>query len=270
MRGILIGDFVGSAYEGTDFRGYTLPLIQSRSQLTDDSIIALATADTLFSEDTSERAFARSYRRWGRGCPGLGYGPGFEAWLASDEVDSGSSDGNGAAIRAAVIAMLTSSIEEAMPLLARAVRITHSEEALEIAQAVVTAIHGARSGESYETIREKIILSSFIDIEVDLDALHEEASFSVLMENTVPHALHIGLSALDSEDALRQTLYVGGDTDTVAAIAGAIIDARGLHWDTELVERSEFALKQLPMAKHAERILHKMLARIDRPSPIPA
>lgn len=257
MKGILIGDLVGSVYEGRDLKGYTLPLISPQSQLTDDSIVALGTAEAYLNKVVAPEGYAQHLREWVIAHPERGYGPDFQQWACDtqDECAFGSSGGNGAAIRAAILGLLCNNEADLFEAIRSAVRITHSEDALEMANAVGMAVRMAKNGMVYPAIRERLRNECFVEIECDLADLHENMGFSTSMEETVPPALYIGLKADTPEQALRQALYIGGDTDTIAAIAGAVIDARNLRWPLELIRKVEEKIRNLDFSSRAQAIL---------------
>lgn len=263
MIGILIGDLVGSAYEGVDIKGYGLPLLTPSSVLTDDSITAFATAESILNDEVSPSAIAATLRRWVAAHPGRGYGEMLEEWVRSEraEPNAGASLGNGAGIRTAIASLLIDDPVRADEFASRSGRLTHSSEAMELAHAISICIRGVRGGQAFDAINEQVKARCFIDLTCDLDRLHREAGFSPLMEATVAPALYIGLTSETAEQAMRRVLYIGGDTDSIGAMAGAMIDARGLSWPMELLTAAKEAVKGLRYRRDAEKVLSFASAR---------
>lgn len=253
MKGTVIGDVVGSHYEFESTKGLTLPLfVEGRSSFTDDTVLAIATAAKLMGMyETYAEAYKATFHKFknmdsnGNGSVDMGYGDRFQTWAFSDSLEPYGSLGNGSAMRVSPIAYIATSKEELMQLAKESAEATHdTPEAIFAAQAVALAVYRSLEGVSAEDIQKEIAEDS-IEVhgkrnlytrDFSLSFLHRKYKFTALAYESVPHAISIGLSATSFEEALRYCLYIGGDTDTIASIAGAIAEARlGIPDDMEFL-----------------------------------
>lgn len=232
MIGALIGDYVGSFYEGKGIKGYSLDLLTPASTFTDETVLCGATAQVLLSctpEQITSEHFAQAYKLFGKRYPDSGFGPDFECWLGTDDLAPYGSSGAGSSSRVMPIGFLPYEESTLMSLAEKSSSATHdSPDAIRCSQAVVTAIHKSLNGETPESVIDAIESTFFLPLRFEWDVLHQEYEFSSYCENVVPEAIFIGLKARTFEDAMRKGLYIGGDTDTILSIAGSIAEARGL------------------------------------------
>ncbi|MDW8323395.1 MAG: ADP-ribosylglycohydrolase family protein [Burkholderiales bacterium] len=223
MLGALIGDLVGSAYEFNPIKHKDFePFIHPQASFTDDSVLTVAVADALLND----RDLATSLKDWGRRYPDAGYGVRFARWLHSDETAPYGSYGNGAAMRCAPAAWLARSLDEALRLAQHTAAVTHDHpEGIKGAQTTVLAIWLARQGLAADSIRTILARFSGYDLTPSVDELRPDYRFDETCQGTVPAALICALEAEDFEDALRNAVSLGGDADTLAAIAGSVAEA---------------------------------------------
>lgn len=235
MFNSIIADFIGSAYEGGDLKGTRLPFITKVSSFTDDSVMLGATMSVLLEAKAHDqglssltpRKFARAYKEWGRRYSDAGFSPQFKEWLRKDSLSPGHSVGSLAPVRAAPIAWATDVENEALSLAEMSARATHdTEEAVNASKAVVHAILCLRQGDSLEKVSAFIQSLYFVRIEHDWDEENASGGFTTNAEDCAGLGIGIGLTATNIESAIRLCLYVGGDTDTIGAIAAAVIEAR--------------------------------------------
>jgi ADP-ribosylglycohydrolase len=235
MFNLIIADTIGSTYEGGDLKGFSLPLLPKGSHFTDDSVLMAATAEVILLKrasgsdlsQISSEDFARSYKNWGRRFPGVGYSPQFKSWLSKDSLSPIYSLGSGAVSRALPIAWCSQSEETVLALAEASALASHdSTEAVNGAKAVTHAIHKLIKGDEVESVRSFIEGLYFVKLSYNWEELHQESGFSTNAEDCAGLGLAIGLTAKNIEDAMRLCLYVGGDTDTIGAIAAAVMDAR--------------------------------------------
>jgi len=225
MWGAVIGDFVGSAYEGTGLKGKDLPLVTASSTFTDDTVMTAATIQALLDD----QSFAICYRRMGQRYPDAGFGPRFSRWLEGDSSVT-DSYGNGAAMRVAPVALIAHSVEETIELATQSAICTHnSAEGIQGAQAVALAIYMARNGFNASSIGREIERRYF-PLDFELEKLHRSYRFSASACESVPQAIFVALGSTSFDDCMRRGLYIGGDTDTILCMAGAI--AEQLHGST--------------------------------------
>jgi ADP-ribosylglycohydrolase len=223
MLGAIIGDIVGSIYEFENHRSKTFPLFGQRVDFTDDTVCTVALADALLRNADAERTL----RAWCLRYPDRGYGGMFRQWIVDETLGPYNSFGNGAAMRVSAAALLGVDLESALFLADRITAITHDHpEGMKGARATVTAICLARAGESADRIRATVARSFGYEMERTVDDIRPGYVFNETCQRTVPEALTCALQATDFEDAIRNAISIGGDSDTVACIAGSVAEAR--------------------------------------------
>lgn len=224
MFGALIGDLIGSVYEWNNIKTKDFqPLIAPKSFLTDDSVLTVAVADALLHQ----RPMAESLKDWGRRYPDSDWGGRFARWLFSEDSAPYNSFGNGSAMRASPAALLAASLEEALELACQTALPTHNHpEGIKGAQATVLAVYLARERRDPAYIRAAVTEFSGYDLERTVDDIRPGYHFDVTCQGSVPEALICALEATSFEDAMRNAISIGGDSDTIAAIAGPLAEAR--------------------------------------------
>jgi len=223
MLGAIIGDIVGSIYEFENHRSKIFPLFGQHVDFTDDTVCTVALADALLRNADP----AATLRAWCLRYPDRGYGGMFRQWIVDESLGPYNSFGNGAAMRVSAAALLGVDLESALFLSDRITEITHDHlEGMKGARATVTAICLARAKESADKIRATIARSFGYDMERTVDDIRPGYVFNVSCQGTVPEALICALEATDFEDAIRNAISIGGDSDTLASIAGGVAEAR--------------------------------------------
>jgi len=241
MIGAIIGDIVGSRFEFNNHRSKAFELFADDCQVTDDSIMTLAVAkaimeaekikETSISEYDSEyylmveRMAIKYMRKIGRKYPNCGYGGMFSRWVFSNHPEPYNSFGNGAAMRISPAGDFARTEIEACILSGAVTRVTHNhEEGIKGAEATAVATFMAWYGFSKEEIRDKII-SNYYPLNFTLDEIRGTYQFNETCQETVPQAIEAFLESTSFEDAIRNAISIGGDSDTLAAITGAIGEA---------------------------------------------
>ena len=233
MYGAILGDMIGSPYE-FDRGGKTkdFPLFSQGSRFTDDTVMTIAVADALLEvgEEADEAAVCaavvRAMQRWGRRYPRVGYGGLFRRWLASDEPEPYGSFGNGSAMRVAAAGWLYDTLARTREVARQTAVVTHNHaEGIKGAEATASAIFLAREGKPKEAIRDYIVQEFGYDLSRTLDEIRPHYSMDATCQGSVPEAILAFLESTDFEDAVRNAVSLGGDTDTVACIAGSIAEA---------------------------------------------
>ena len=235
LYGALGGDFVGSIYEWHNIKTKEFSLIDSRCQMTDDSILTMATADAI----CSKMDYAVCYHRWGNMHKHRGYGGSFRAWLnlSEEELKPYGSWGNGAAMRISPVGFAFQTVDDVLDEAEKSASATHNhKEGIRGAQATALAVFLARQGQSKENIRKEIEDRFDYDLSHSLDAIRPTYSFDVSCQGTVPVAIRAFLESESYEDAIRNAISVGGDSDTIAAITGGIALAYYKEMPDRLVE----------------------------------
>ena len=229
MLGAIIGDIVGSVYEFGSDKTKNFPLFTPGSSPTDDSLMTIAVGCACVSADTRDEedfkhTLCRLMREIGRLYPDAGYGEGFYRWLMSDSMGAYNSYGNGSAMRVSPVAWYANSLDECEALAAATAEVTHSHpEGKKGAVAVAGAIYLARTKHSIAEIKEYIY--SFYKIDFTLDEIRDTYGFYETCQESVPQALEAFFESVSFEDAIRNAISIGGDSDTIAAITGSIAEA---------------------------------------------
>lgn len=230
MLGAIIGDIAGSLYEFGSPKTKDIELFAEGSRLTDDSIMTIAVgcacADSKLDDERDFKFSVIWYmRRIGRQYPRAGYGGMFYRWLISDVMPAYNSFGNGSAMRVSPVAWVANSLEQAETLAKWSAEVTHNHpEGIKGAQAIAAAIYLARMGESKAGIKD-YIEKNYYNLDFTLDEIRPYYEFDVTCQGSVPQAIRCFLESADFEDAIRNAISLGGDTDTQAAMAGAIAEA---------------------------------------------
>jgi ADP-ribosyl-[dinitrogen reductase] hydrolase len=224
MLGAIIGDIVGSVYEFDNHRakGF-LPLFHRRAFFTDDTVCTIAVAEALLRDQHPALALKSWGRRyWDNG----GWGGRFAEWLRSDELGPYGSYGNGAAMRVSPAGLLGRSLDDAILLAEGVTVVTHNHsEGMKGAAATAAAIYLARAGLAASAIRQLIATRFSYDLSATVDEIRPTYQFNETCQKTVPQALICASTAGSYEDALRNAISIGGDSDTIAAIAGGVAEA---------------------------------------------
>ena len=223
MLGAIVGDIVGSVYEFDNHKSKDFPLFREDSKFTDDTILTIATADALMTNDWD---FAAKYREYGKRYPSS-YGLRFQDWI--DEVITGPYDsfGNGSAMRVSPAAWFEKHDHRVMIIAERSAEVTHNHpEGIKGAQATAMAILWTRQGVPRNRIRRDIETQFGYDLSISVDELRETDQYNETCQQTVPEAIMCFLEATGFEDAIRNAISIGGDSDTLAAITGSIAEAK--------------------------------------------
>lgn len=224
MLGSIIGDIAGSVYEFNNYRAKDFtPFLHTEAAFTDDTVCTIAIADALLYD----KCPARTLKEWGeRYWSNGGWGRSFALWLGSDTLEPYGSYGNGAAMRVAPAGLLATSLQEAQALSAKVTEVTHNHpEGIRGAAATASAVYMARNGSTSDKIREYVTDVFGYDLSRSVDDIRPAYVFNETCQQTVPEALTCALEASSFEDAIRNAISIGGDSDTVAAIAGGVAEA---------------------------------------------
>lgn len=229
MLGAIIGDIAGSRFEWHNHRSKEFELFTNRCSPTDDSIMTLAVAEAILQSrpdhsDLSENA-VKYMQQLGNLYPYAGYGGGFRIWLRSENPKPYGSFGNGAAMRVSAAGFAAKDLDDAKMMSDLVAKVTHNHpEGLKGAEATVTAIYLARTGSSLQKIRE-VIDKQYYPMDFTLDEIRSTYQFNETCQGTVPQAMMAFFESESFEDAIRNAISVGGDSDTLAAITGGVAEA---------------------------------------------
>ncbi len=221
MLGSAVGDIVGSIYEARPIKTKDFPLFGTGARFTDDTVCSVAVAHWLLDGGD----VAGALRRYVRAYPDAGFGGMFLAWGLADDRPPYGSWGNGAAMRAGPVGHTGPDMATVLSRAATSARCTHDHpDAVKGAEAAAAAVRLAVEGRHPPTIRALITERFGYDLSRSVDAIREGYAFDISCAGTVPPALVAALEAADFEDAVRNAVSLGGDSDTLACIAGAVAE----------------------------------------------
>lgn len=229
MIGAIIGDIVGSRFEWNNIKSKDFEFLTYKCFPTDDSVMTLALAQAILvskpdHSDLSKNA-VECMQSVGRNYPDCGYGGGFHKWMFLDDPKPYNSYGNGAAMRVSAAGFAANSIEDAKEISRKITEVTHNHpEGIKGAEATAVAIYMAKNGSSLLEIRDYID-KNYYPMNFTLDGIRATYKFNETCQDTVPQALMAFFESTDFEDAIRNAISIGGDSDTLAAICGGVAEA---------------------------------------------
>lgn len=229
MIGAILGDIAGSRFERHNHRSKEFELLHPKCRFTDDTVMTLAVCDALMNSlpdysDLKEQA-VRSMQQLGREYPHCGFGGMFKKWVHSDSPAPYNSFGNGAAMRVSGCAYVADSLDEVKRLSKAVTEVTHNHpEGIKGAEAVAVAVYLARTGTSMADIRE-YVTTNYYPLDFTLDDIRPTYKFDSSCQGSVPQAMEAFFESTSFEDAIRNAISIGGDSDTIAAITGSIAEA---------------------------------------------
>ncbi len=225
MIGAIIGDIMGSIYEWNNIKTKEFPLFRDKCFFTDDTVMTIAVAEDLINGGEKDD-FIDAMKKYGRMYPDAGYGGRFGTWLFFESREPYHSYGNGSAMRTAAVGWWLDSLEETRAMAALAARVTHDHpEGIKGAESTAAAIFLIRIGHSKAEIKEYVEREFGYDLSRTLDEIRPSYRFNESCQDTVPQAIIAFLESTDFEDAIRNAISLGGDSDTLAAITGSIAEA---------------------------------------------
>jgi ADP-ribosylglycohydrolase len=222
MIGAIAGDIIGSVYESDPIKTKDFPLFHDRAHFTDDSVLTIAVALAVMEDG--------DYRRWvlqiGRRYPFAGYGGSFLRWLHSDAPRPYGSWGNGSAMRVSPVGFAFDTVGAVLREAARSAEISHNHpEGIKGAQAAALAVFLARTEHDKALIKKELTGRFGYNLDRSVDAVRPVYRFDISCQGTVPEAMIAFLDSESYEDAVRNAVSLGGDSDTLACIAGAVAEA---------------------------------------------
>ncbi len=222
MIGAIAGDIIGSVYEFNAIKSKDFPLFQRRSYFTDDSVLTVAVAQAILTDGDYRRAVLEM----GRAYPNSGYGGSFAHWLVSADPKPYNSWGNGSAMRVSPVGFAFDKAEDVLREATLSAEFTHNHpEGIKGAQATALAVFLARTGHDKEAIRGEIAGRFGYDMARTVDDIRPDYGFDESCQGTVPEAVIAFLDSNSYEDAVRNAVSLGGDSDTLACITGGIAEA---------------------------------------------
>ena len=230
MIGAIIGDVVGSRFEFDNHKSKNFEMFDKKCDFTDDSVMTLAIAkalqpyEAISDYESFKKELVAVMHEVGMRYPHCGYGGRFYVWMMKNHTEPYNSYGNGSAMRVAPVGWFANSLEECEALAAATAEVTHNHpEGVKGAVAVAGAIYLARTGSTMEEIKE--YTKRYYAIDFTLDEIREDYNFYEICQKSVPQALEAFFESTSFEDAIRNAISIGGDSDTIAAITGSIAEA---------------------------------------------
>jgi ADP-ribosylglycohydrolase len=222
MIGAIAGDIIGSIYEFNNYRSEDFNLFDTRSEFTDDTVLTVATADVLLNGGN----YADKYREYVQRYPHCSYGSSFYQWAISQCPMPYSSFGNGSAMRVSPVGFAFNNLESVLLQAKRSAVVTHNHpEGIKGAQATAASIFLARKQVSKNEIKAYIEDNFQYTLDKAIDDLRSTYQFNETCQGTVPEAIFVFLISSSFEDCIRKAVSIGGDSDTLACIAGGIAEA---------------------------------------------
>lgn len=233
MYGAILGDIIGSPFEfDRGDKSKEFDLFTKGCRFTDDSVMTMAIAEALIAVGPDanvteiEETVTANMQDWGKRYPHAGYGGRFRVWLRARNPKPYGSYGNGSAMRVSAAGWLFSTIERTREVAEATAAVTHNHpEGIKGAVSTASCIFLARNGASKEEIKAYVEQEFHYDLSRSLEEIRPYYHHVESCQQTVPEAITAFLEAESFEDAIRNAVSLGGDTDTLAAITGSIAEA---------------------------------------------
>lgn len=244
MYGAIIGDVAGSYVEVLEMNAKkegtirsalerklildkSVPLFTENSSCTDDSVLTCAVADAILNN----KDYGKTLKEYGLREIDMGkdlygrsrFGKSFTEWLEKDEI--GESYGNGSAMRIGPVGFLFDDLDKIKEESYKVTTTSHNHpDSIKAAEAVAVSIYMLNCKISKEELK-KYIERHYFSLKYNMEELRENYQFTSRAINSVPQAIYCFLQSNDFEDAIRKVISIGGDTDTLACIVGALAES---------------------------------------------
>lgn len=221
LMGAICGDIMGSSYEfwRSRTKKYDFNPFPPRAKFTDDTVMSIAVAEWIMTGGD----LVKIMQKWGRKYPNSGFGGNFKLWLVDENPQPYNSFGNGSAMRVSAVGCVYDSLEETLEKAKESAEVSHNHpEGIKGAEATAAAIYLAREGKSKEEIKKYITDAFGYDLNRTCEEIRPKYKFDVTCQGSVPESIICFLESKDYEDCVRLAISMGGDADTMGAIAGSI------------------------------------------------
>lgn len=231
MLGAIIGDIIGSVYELDNTKTTDFPLWSPNSTFTDDTVMTVAVAKALLEGEGTEAPVIQQHiikemQYFGGKYPYVGYGSNFCQWLAAKDPAPYNSWGNGSAMRVSSVGWLYPTLERTLAVAKITAEVSHNHPfGIAGAQSVAAAIFLLRTGKAREQVRDYITKTFGYSFQYTIEEIRPAYTFDISCQGSVPQAMTAFWEAEDFEDCIRKAVSIGGDSDTIAAIAGSMAEA---------------------------------------------
>lgn len=222
--GALVGDIIGSVYEFRNTKRTDFELFCNASTFTDDSVMTLAVAKWFLDDEThSPQQLVQCMQELGRRYPYAGYGGRFRVWLSEDNPQPYNSWGNGSGMRVSPVGLYAKTIDEALSLAKVTASVSHNHpEGVKGAQAIAASVFLCKNGASKQEIKEYVESTFGYDLNRTIADIRPNYHFDVSCQGSVPEAIIAFLEGNSFEEVIRLGISLGGDSDTIGCMAGAI------------------------------------------------
>ncbi len=222
LFGAIAGDMIGFRFEWNKCTDLDFALFTKNPHFTDDTVLTVAVADAILNQ----RGFGEAIVEYARKYPKAGYGSFFRRWLANDGIEPYNSFGNGSAMRVSPAAWAFNTEEDILREAEYSAAVTHNHpEGIKGAQSVALAIYLARVGTGKDQIREQVETRFGYNLRRTLAEIQPTYQWDSTSPGSVPESIIAFLESTDFESTVRNAILLGGDADTMAAIAGSIAEA---------------------------------------------
>ena len=219
-----MGDIVGSVYEFQNTKSTDFELFTPNSTFTDDSVMTLAVAKWLMEDEVHSTAhLIRCMQELGDRYPNAGYGGNFGWWLRQSNPAPYNSWGNGSGMRVSPVGLYAKTLDEALALSALTASVSHNHaEGVKGAQAVATSVFLCKEGKTKQEIKEYVEQNFGYNLNRTIAEIRPNYNFDVSCQGSVPEAIIAFLEGNSFEEVIRLAISLGGDSDTIGCMAGAI------------------------------------------------
>lgn len=222
MIGAIAGDIIGSVYERHPIKTKGFPLFHPQCRFTDDTVLTIAVAKAILED----RNYLKAVWEMGRKYPHAGYGGSFIHWLRSTSPEPYNSWGNGSAMRVSPVGFAFDTVDTVLREAALTAEISHNHpEGVKGAQATALSVYLARTTRDKTLIRREVADRFGYDLDRTVDDIRPSYAFDISCQGTVPEGIIAFLESDSYEDAVRNAISLGGDSDTLACITGGIAEA---------------------------------------------
>ena len=222
MLGAIAGDVIGSRFERSGAPPSGFELFAEDCCATDDTVLTVAIADALLTGESYVDKLKDYYHCY----PNAGFGGSFKRWANSSTTEPYNSWGNGSAMRVSPVAYAFDDLAKVLEVAEATAAVTHNHpEGIKGAQAIAAAVFLARIGQGKAEIKAYVSSEFGYDLSRTLAQIRPQYCFDVSCQGSVPESILAFLESTDFEDAIRLAISLGGDTDTMACMAGSIAEA---------------------------------------------
>ena len=232
MIGAILGDIVGSIYEFDNIKTKNFELFDKECFFTDDSVMTIAIAEALMQYESINENNIEEFKEnlitvmheIGIKYPDCGYGGHFLVWILRNKREPYNSFGNGSAMRVSSVGWYAKTLEETELIAKATAEVSHNHpDGIKGAVATAGAVFLARTGATMDEIKKYI--SKYYTIDFNIDEIRPIYDYDITCQGTVPQAMQAFFESVSFEDAIRNAISIGGDSDTLAAITGAVAEA---------------------------------------------